>query len=116
MVGVSEWIAWVIVLLLALYGCAQAIRRLCLWATRCDKTVCFYRLAVPRSMRSLEPLMRCLQAQTAWGETTCNRTLVLLPPLSDEERQIADRLMQEDPSVIPMTEKEMITLLSVLRD
>ncbi len=114
--GINEWIAWVIVLLLSLYGCAQLIRRLCLWATRCDKAVTFYRLAVPRSLRSLEPLLRCLQAQTAWREGDCRRTLVLLPTLTEEERQVADRLLREDPSVIPMTEKEMITLLSVLRD
>lgn len=60
--------------------------------------------------------MRCIQAQTAWHENDCRRTLVLLPPLTDEERRVADRLLREDPSVIPMTEQEMVTLLSVLRD
>ncbi len=114
--NIGEWVAWILVLFLSLYGCAHLIQRLCLWVTRCDKSVCFYRLAVPRSVRSLEPLMRCLQAQTAWGEGECYRTLVLLPSLTEEERQLADRLMRDDPSVIPMTEKEMVTLLSVLRD
>ena len=114
--GVGEWIAWLLVLLLSLYGCAQLIRRICLWMTRCDRLVCFYQLAVPSSLNSLEPLMRCLQSQNAWRVGSGRHTLVLLPELTEEESRIAERLLCEDPSVIPMTEREFNTWIGLLRE
>ena len=55
---VWEGLVWVFVLLLALYGCTQAVRRLCLWLTRCPRCVQCCRLAIPRQRAELEPLVR----------------------------------------------------------
>ncbi|MBQ5840799.1 MAG: hypothetical protein IIW40_02470, partial [Clostridia bacterium] len=83
----GETIALILALLLALYGCAQLVRRLCLWAVRCPACVTYLRLAIPKKSAELAPLFRCLQAQTVWEERRCEGTLVLLPPLNEEERQ-----------------------------
>ncbi|MBE6778366.1 MAG: hypothetical protein E7541_03170 [Ruminococcaceae bacterium] len=109
--GVGEWIAWFAVLALSLYGCAHLIRKICLLMTRCDRSVCLYRLAIPDSLEALDPLMRCLQTQHAWREDPCRCTLVLLPALDDEESKIAERLLQEDATVIPLTREDMIMFL-----
>ena len=109
--NVGEWIACLSVLLLSLYGCVQLIRRLFLLSTRCGRMVTFYRLAVPQSMGALEPLLRCLQAQHAWQEDPCRCTLVLLPELNDEEAMLAQWLVCEDSSVVPMTMNELTTFI-----
>lgn len=106
----GEWLAAVIVLLLALYGCAQLIRRLCLWATRCPRSVACYRLAVPRERGAIEPLFRCLQAQEAWADTRTERTLVLLPPLGEEQKHMVQRLEQDNPGVTSVTAEELAAL------
>ncbi len=80
----GEWFAAVLVLMLALYGCVQLIRRVCLWATRCPRAVRCYRLAVPQNDAAVEPLFRCLQAQAVWADTRIEQTLVLLPSTDDE--------------------------------
>ena len=89
--GVGEWLAWVLLLLLALYGCAQLIRQLCLWFWRC-KDVNLYRIAVPRQPRAVEPLLRCLQAQAAWQEGA--HTYVLLPDSCRGELAMLRQLAQ----------------------
>lgn len=114
--GIGEWIAWTGVLLLALYGCACLIRRLCLRVNRCPDTVRLYRVAVPRTGRELEPLFRCLQAQAAWHEDICGHTVVVLPPLTEEERRLADRLMAEHPAVQPVTPAQLLDWMKTRRE
>lgn len=111
--NVLEMISWVSVLLLALYGCANLIRRICLRATRCDRSVAFYWLAVPPRGMAIEPLCRCLQAQTAWNDK-CVQTILLLPHGSSEDSELATRLLAENPSVIPLTERELIAFITTL--
>ena len=106
----GEWIAMVLVLLLALYGCAQLIRRVCLWVTRCPRSVRCYHLAVPQSRGAIEPLFRCLQAQAAWAETHTERTLVLLPPLGEAQQEVIARLVKENPAVTPVTVNQLAAL------
>lgn len=109
----GESVAWFCVVLLAVYGCAQAIRRLCLWMTRCPRCVECCRLAIPRERAQLAPLVRCLQSQTMWDEPTiCRHTLVVLPPdvdLDDEELQ---RIFCEAPAVIPVTCEDLTALVA----
>lgn len=111
--NVLEAISLVSVLLLALYGCANLIRRICLWATRCDRSVAFYWLAVPPRDMALEPLCRCLQAQTAWKDK-CTQTLLLLPYGAAGDEELAARLLADNCSVIPMTEQELLTFITTL--
>lgn len=101
---VWEGLAWVCVLLLALYGCAQAVRRLCLWLTRCPRCVACCRLAIPRRRAELEPLVRCLQSQAVWDEpAVCRYTLVVLPQDVDPADEALKRIFEETPWVIPVT-------------
>lgn len=109
--GIGEWIAWVAVLLLALYGCACLLRWICLRMSVCPRTVRLYRVAVPESGRALEPLIRCLQAQAAWREEE-GRTLLLLPGMSPAEKAVAERLLAENPAVLPVTVQELAALLT----
>lgn len=111
--NVLEMISWVCVLLLALYGCANLIRRISLWITRCDRSVLFYWLAVPPRNMAIEPLCRCLQAQTAWKDK-CTQTILLLPNESSEDARVASRLLAENPSVVPLTEREFVTFITTL--
>ncbi len=110
---ILEAITWIGVLLLALYGCAHLIQRICLWATRCDRSVAFYRLAVPPRDMAIEPLCRCLQAQNAWQDD-CTQTMIVLIRDSAEEAELAMRLLAENPSVVPLTEHELITFITTL--
>ncbi len=105
--GIGEWTAWVLVLLLALYGCAGLIRRICLWMNHCPKTVKCYTVAFPPDGASLEPLFRFLQAQTAWGEDGRCPAVLVLPDLTTEEKTIAERLCRENPAVIPIEIREL---------
>lgn len=109
--GVGEWFAWVLLLLLALYGCAQLIRRLCLWFWRC-KDVELYRVAVPRKPGVSEALLRCLEAQAAWNEGA--HTYVLLPDTSSDidELGIARLLAEQIPSVTPVDAKELYGVIT----
>lgn len=107
--GVGEWLAWVLLLLLALYGCAQLIRQLCLWFWRC-KDVDLYRIAVPRRPRAVEPLLRCLQAQAAWQEGA--HTFVLLPSRCSGELTVMRQLAQEVPAVTPVAPEELCALIA----
>lgn len=101
---VWEGLAWVCVLLLALYGCAQTVRRLCLWLTRCPRCVECCRLAIPRRRAELEPLVRCLQSQAVWDEpAVCRYTLVVLPQDVDPADEALKRIFEETPWVIPVT-------------
>lgn len=109
--GVMEWIAWMMVLLLALYGCASLIRRICLKISRCPGGGRLYRVAVPGSGRAMEPLFRCLQAQAAWGEEPYCATLVVMPPLAAEEQFMVRRLLAENPAVTPVSMQELNRLL-----
>ncbi len=102
-----EWIAVIVALFLALYGCVELIRRVCLWAVRCPRAVACYRLAVPQTKTALPPLFRCLQAQAAWADSRTERTLVLLPP---DAGDMTEQLAEEYPAVIPVTAQELAAL------
>ncbi len=106
----GEWLAAVCVLLLALYGCAQLIRRVCLWATRCPRSVTCVRLAVPQERGAIEPLFRCLQAQAAWADARTERTLVLLPPLGEPQQRMVEKLTHDNPAVTAVTVEELAAL------
>ncbi len=112
----GEWLAAVAVLLLALYGCAQLIRRLCLWATRCPRSVTCIRLAVPRERGAIEPLFRCLQAQAAWADARTERTLVVLPPLDESRQRMVDKLVCDNPAVTAVTAAGLADLAAELQD
>lgn len=112
----GEWLAAVCVLLLALYGCAQLIRRLCLSATRCPRTVTCMRIAVPRERGAIEPLFRCLQAQAAWADIRTERTLVVLPRLDEPRQQMVNKLTREHPAVTAMTAEGLAVLVAELQD
>lgn len=112
----GEWLAAVMVLLLALYGCAQLIRRLCLWVTRCPRSVTCLRLAVPRERGAIEPLFRCLQAQAAWADTRTERTLVVLPPLGEEQQRMVARLEEDNPAVTAVTAEGLAALTADIQE
>ncbi|MBQ4612955.1 MAG: hypothetical protein IJB26_05385 [Clostridia bacterium] len=110
----GEWLAAVGVLLLSLYGCAQLIRRVCLWIWRCPRNVRCYRLAVPRDGGAIEPLFRCLQAQDAWADAGAQCTMVLMPPLDEARQLVVDRLIEENPSVVAVTAAELAAMVAEL--
>lgn len=107
MLSFGEWLAAVMVLFLSLYGCAQLIRRLCLWVTRCPRSVTCLRLVIPRERGAIEPLFRCLQAQAAWADTRTEHTLVLLPPLGEEQQRMVERLQSDNPAVVALTAEDL---------
>ncbi|MBQ7089270.1 MAG: hypothetical protein IJN04_06490 [Clostridia bacterium] len=107
-----ETMAWICVMLLALYGCTGAVRRLCLWLTRCPRCVECCRLAIPRGTAELEPLVRCLQSQAVWDEpTTCRYTLVVLPPEVDRTDEELKCIFRAAPWVIPVTCEELTAMV-----
>ena len=107
--GFGEVVAWITTLLLALYGCAQLIRRLCLWIARCPRCARCYRLAIPGEDTAPEPLLRCLQAQAVWGETDgCRRTLLVLP----EDVELPADLLAEAGTVTPVTVPQLMALIT----
>ncbi len=102
--NIGNVIGWTVLVLLALYGCAQLIRRLCLWMFRCPQCALCCRLAVPQDRAALAPLVRCLQSQTVWEDpAVCRHTLILMPDLTEETPQELERIFSECPSVIPVT-------------
>ena len=107
-----ESVASFLVVLLAVYGCTHAVRRLCLWLTRCPRCVECCRLAIPRERAELAPLLRCLQSQAVWDDPAiCRHTLVVLPPdvdLADRELQ---KIFEEAPAVIPVTHTDLIAMV-----
>lgn len=108
----GECLAWFCVILLAVYGCTQGVRRLCLWLTRCPHCVECCRLAVPRGMAELEPLVRCLQSQAVWDDPIlCRHTLVVLPDGVDTADEELMRLFEESPAVIPVTYDDLTALV-----
>ena len=107
-----ESLAGICVLLLSVYGCAQGIRRLCLWLTRCPRWVECCRLAIPRDKAELEPLVRCLQSQAVWEDpTVCRHTLVVLPEDVDTEDKELWKLFEEAPWVIPVTDEGLTAMV-----
>ena len=107
-----ESLAWIGALLLAIYGCTQAVRRLCLWLTRCPRCVECCRLAIPRETAELAPLVRCLQSQAVWDEpTTCRYTLVVLPQDANHMNEEMKRIFEEAPWVIPVTCEELTAMV-----
>lgn len=107
-----EGFAWFSVVLLAVYGCTQAVRRLCLWLTRCPRCVECCRLAIPRERAELAPLLRCLQSQAVWDDPTiCRHTLVVLPPDADLADEEFIRIFEEAPAVIPVTYEDLIAIV-----
>ena len=108
-----ESFAWFCVVLLAVYGCAQVVRRLCLWLTRCPRCVECCRLAIPRERAELAPLLRCLQSQAVWDDPTiCRHTLVVLPPDVDLADETLQKLFVEAPAVIPVTCEDLMAMVS----
>ena len=102
---------WIMVLLLAVYGCAQAVRRLCLWLTRCPRCVACCRLAIPQNGAELAPLVRCLQSQAVWDDpATCRYTLVVLPTEIDRTDEEIQRIVEDAPWVIPITCDELTAM------
>lgn len=111
----GDVIGWIVLVLLALYGCAQLIRRLCLWLFRCPQCALCCRLAVPQERAALAPLARCLQSQTVWEDAAgCRHTLMLLPESMEETPQELERIFSECPSVIPVTVEGLQELLQQL--
>ena len=111
----GESLAWFCVMLLAVYGCAQGVRRLCLWLTRCPRCVECCRLAIPKGSADLAPLVRCLQSQAVWDEpTTCRHTLVLLPERIDLTDETWMKLFEEAPWVIPVTYEDLTAMVRQL--
>ena len=110
--SVAESVAWFLVVLLAVYGCAQAVRRRCLWLTRCPRCVACCRLAIPRKRAELAPLVRCLQSQAVWDDPDlCRHTLVVLPQGLDLEDEELRCIFEEAPSVIPVTCEDLVSLV-----
>ena len=108
----GESLAWFCIVLLSVYGCAQGIRRLCLWLTRCPRCVECCRLAIPRDRAELEPLVRCLQSQAVWEDpTVCRHTLVVLPEDVDTEGERLWKLFEEAPWVIPVTYEDLTAMV-----
>ena len=107
-----ESVAWFCVVLLAVYGCAQAVRRLCLWLTRCPRCVECCRLAIPRGRADLAPLLRCLQSQAVWDDPLiCRHTLVVLPEGLSVEDEETWRLFEEAPCVIPVSYEDLAVMV-----
>lgn len=108
----GESLAWFCVMLLAVYGCAQAVRRLCLWLTRCPQCVECCRLAIPRERAELAPLVRCLQSQAVWEDpAVCRHTLVVLPEGLDLEDAELWKIFEEAPWVIPVTYDDLTAMV-----
>ena len=106
-------VGWIVLGVLALCGCAAVIRRLCLWFTRCPSCAVCCRLAVPRDRAALAPLVRCLQGQMAWEDTTlCRCTLVLLPEGTGETSAEMDKIFGEAPGVIPVHREQLSDLIA----
>ena len=111
----QEMLGWVVLILLSVYGCAQAIRRLCLWLFRCRDCVLCCRLAVPQNRAAIAPLVRCLQSQTAWEDTAdCRYTVLLLPDEPEDLPPEAEQLFRECPAVIPLRVSELPQMLREL--
>ena len=112
---IGEILAAVWVLLLALYGCAGLMRRVCLWLFSCSRCAHCYRIAVPDPDVEMEPLLRCLQSQTVWDDLCpCHHTLLLLPDewtASDEE---AETMLRQAPAVIPVTANDLVDMIRTL--
>lgn len=108
----GESFAWFCVAMLAVYGCAQAVRRLCLWLTRCPRCVECCRVAVPRERAELAPLVRCLQSQAVWEDpVVCRHTLVVLPDGVDMGDEELIRIFEEAPWVIPVTYEDLTAMV-----
>lgn len=106
----GDGIAIVLVIFLAVYGCAQLVRRVCLWLTRCPDCAVCCRIAVPRNGVALAPLVRCLQSQSVWDEAY-RHTLLLIPSTDEEQRRQLVILRREAPSVIPVTSAQLCAML-----
>ncbi|MBR5524775.1 MAG: hypothetical protein IKU51_05885 [Clostridia bacterium] len=108
-------IARVMVLLLSVYGCAQLIRRVCLWFARCPSCVTCCKLAVPRSGTALAPLLRCLQSQAVWEEPDgCRCTLLVLSEQSVEDAEELEKLLSQYPAVVAVKPEQLGSMLAVL--
>lgn len=101
---IGNVMGWIVLVLLALYGCAQLIRCLCLWIFRCPQCALCCRMAVPQEHAAVAPLARCLQAQTVWEDSFgCRCTVMLLPSTTEETTEELERIFSECPAVIPIT-------------
>ena len=108
----GECAAWFCVIFLAVYGCAQGVRRLCLWLTHCPHCVECCRLAIPRDEAELAPLVRCLQSRVVWEDPAfCRYTLVVLPDGVDAADEEWIRIFEESPAVIPITLDDLAAMV-----
>lgn len=111
----GEMLGYAVALLLAVYGCACLIRRVCLWFVRCPRCAATYRLVLPYRNTAPEPLCRCLQSQAVWeSREGCVHTFLLLSEATAEEW--ASPLSERYPSVTPITKEDLISLLEELTD
>ena len=111
----GEWIAGVLVALLALYGCAALIRRVGLWFARCPTCAVCCRVAIPNPHTALSPLLRCLQSQSVWEDSFgCRCTLLLLPDHTAETEEELNALFELHPAVIPVTGEQLMAMLDVI--
>lgn len=114
---IGETIARILLIVLAVYGCAQLIRRLCLWFARCPACAVCCRLAVPRHGAAMAPLVRCLQGQSVWDDPTgCRCTLLLLPDSPEETPEELERILREAPAVVPVTAARLMAMLEQLAE
>lgn len=112
---VGAVIGWIVLVTLALYGCAAVVRRLCLWFTRCPGCAVCCRLAVPRDRAALAPLVRCLQGQAVWEDPAeCRCTLVLLPEDVGESQEEMDKIFSDASGVIPVNREQLSELMDWL--
>ena len=115
--SVGDVVGWLVLIGLALYGCAQCIRRLCLWMFRCESCALSCRVAVPHDGAALAPLGRCLQSQTVWDDGQyCPYTLLLLPEETEESPEEISAIFRECPSVIPVSAEELADVIRRLAE
>ena len=108
-------VGWIVLVLLALYGCVALMRRLCLWFVRCPGCAVCCRVAVPRNRAALAPLVRCLQGQAVWEDPSgCRCTLVMLPEDMEETCEETDKIFDATPGIIPVTKEQLTALLDWL--
>ena len=111
----GEMLGYAVALLLAVYGCACLIRRVCLWFVRCPRCAVSCRLVLPYRDTAAEPLCRCLQSQSVWeSRDGCRHTLLLLS--EEAAPEWSARLSERYPSVTPVTKEDLIKLLEELTE
>ncbi len=111
----GEMLGYAVALLLAVYGCACLIRRVCLWFVRCPRCAVSCRLVLPHRDTAVEPLCRCLHSQAVWEPRDgCRHTLLLLT--EETMAEWSETLSDRYPSVTPVTKEGLIEMLEELTE